>query len=402
MGSIKGVPRGKYSIRIIQPGGRVYCYYCNKNFKRKLHLTEHIRITHLNHRVICHVCGKKYISTSTRNRHLRKVHNISKQTDLTNSSHAFHASADNSPLCEYFEFDRNRAFPCMANVLSLNENKTFGKHIVANRNIDVGKMVIVSKPFASIETLSSIGSNCFQCGKSWKKNFIECPHCTNVLFCSKRCSLSKEHLSKCDRMFFRDDCHIVRLTVKIIQNTFEMVNDHDTLIEFVKGVLFSKKKPEKCIPPYSSYGELLNLKGSIQENQLNMVHRVMKYTSHLLDFNEASKKRILFFLACKHINSLQINSFSEEVKLSKGTCTRYFIHDVLSRANHSCEPNVHHFYNDHDDNNIIYGQTTRQIKKGEQIFINYLGRMTFTSNDIRRKYIKDLWSFDCTCNKCKI
>lgn len=132
-----------------------------------------------------------------------------------------------------------------------------------------------------------------------------------------------------------------------------------------------------------------------------MAHRVIKCIKSLPEFksfNSHSMQRLFFNLACRHISTIELNSFSEEFEISKGgTCTRYSMYDVLSRFNHSCIPNLHHFK---DDNNIVRGVTIRPIKKGDQIFINYLADMNFDSTQERQKYILKHWKFNCLCEKC--
>lgn len=117
-----------------------------------------------------------------------------------------------------------------------------------------GKVIITSSAFASVECFSSVNSCCFHCGKPQNSKFLQCPHCINTFFCSKRCSLSKIHSSKCNKMFTRNDSFIVRLAVETIEKAFEKAEDTDTFIEFIKGVLFRKIKHKNCRPPYSTYG----------------------------------------------------------------------------------------------------------------------------------------------------
>lgn len=73
------------------------------------------------------------------------------------------------------------------------------------------------------------------------------------------------------------------------------------------------------------------------------------------------------------------------------------LHDIVSRFNHSCAPNLYYIT---DENNITHCIAVRPIKKGEQLFISYLDEMKFQSTEERKKYIEDKWSFTCKCDKC--
>lgn len=404
MGPIKGIKRGKYQTRTLHPGKQVQCWKCNASYKHKYALLDHIRVKHLNEHVICSVCNKAYISVSVLNRHMKEVHNI-KDTTIhckleSNPYPASQATGDTSLPFENIEFDTNKAHPSMANVLSLKKNKVYGEHIISEIDIDVGHVILVTQAFASIEYLSSIDSSCFNCRKVRNNFFLECPFCINVRFCSRRCSLNEIHSSKCNRTFHRNDNHIVRLTTEIIRVALEKFSDTKTFIDFCQGILFLNKKHSNCQPPFSSYGELLRLKGIIRDEHLTIAHRVMKCIKLMPEFesfNSPDLQRLIFNLACRHISTIELNSFSEEFEITKGgTCTRFFMYDILSRFNHSCIPNVHHFK---DDNNIVRGVTVRPIKKGDQIFINYLGSLNISTQE-RRNYIVQHWKFVCECEKC--
>lgn len=80
-------------------------------------------------------------------------------------------------------------------------------------------------------------------------------------------------------------------------------------------------------------------------------------------------------MAYNNVNALALNAFSEKRIITKGgACIRYFIFDILYRINHSCEPNLEHYF---DDDDVTYCAANRPIKAGEQIFINYLEQMEF-------------------------
>lgn len=74
-----------------------------------------------------------------------------------------------------------------------------------------------------------------------------------------------------------------------------------------------------------------------------------------------------------------------------------YIFDTLSIVNHSCAPNLHF--------NMVgktgYCMSVRPIKKGDQVFINYLGYDVHKPNEQRQKELKGNWGFDCKCDKCE-
>lgn len=404
MDSLKCVTRGKYNVLPIAPDNKVVCGKCNKVYRRKGTLLQHIRVKHLKKLVRCPLCTvriKNFISKSTLNSHIKSKHSakdltkvsgnideslqklpcyvsISDQVDesimmtmMMETNEEFSSTSETA--LTNMAFQTNNHFPSFANIISLKENKNFGHHVIAQCDLSVRKVVIVSNPFATVECLSSVDNCCFECGEPRNENFFKCSHCKNVLFCSKKCSRSRDHRSKCNKMFRKTDSYIVRLTTEIMKNGFYNSGDPNKFIEFVKDVLFEKKEHRDCQPPFSTYGEVLHLKGLIENDHMIMAKRVAKCLlglNKVVNSRRKDLKRLFTHMASRHIATIKTNSSSEEVTTKKGICIRYSIHDILSRISHSCEPNVHHYY---DYANTIRGITIRPIKSGEQLFISYLG-----------------------------
>lgn len=410
MGSIKGVSRGKYSTRNLNHREKVQCLKCGKSYKRRAILLHHIRTKHMSFRVTCPLCEKRYVSVSVCNRHLQKVHHIFNHSQFninlrkesnskTGLPKLFRPSTTNVFFSGKLSFEADKAFPCMANVLSMQENAKFGKHIKADRDIDVGQVVIITPGYSSIDCLSSIDSRCFNCGNLQNNNFIQCPHCISLWFCSKKCYANKTHRMKCKKIFMASDCHIVRLVTEMITVAFEMAN-METVFDFCRGVLFFDKKHENLKPPFSSYGEMLRLKGRTEESHFEIAKRVAKCIFLLPRFKPFATQdfqRMTMIIAYRHAVTIGINVFSGERKVCQGISTRFVMYDVLSRLNHSCSPNVHHVI---DENHVTHCVAIRPIKKGDQIFISYLGEMKFMNDQERKTYITETWEFTCQCQKC--
>lgn len=410
MGSKKGVCRGKYSTRILQQIGPISCWKCNKIYKRRPVLFHHILTKHLNYSVSCPVCDLRFISLSTCHRHLKNVHQIFNYKTLKLELKSNPQNRDNRDTsAEVDTVKRTEILPNLLGYvapLSFSRNKAFGKHVVAESSIDVGQTVLATPPFASIEYLTSIGSGCFHCGKQRTPrtgNFIECSHCISVQFCSKRCSLTKLHKSKCNTVFNRNDCSIVRLSTELILVALNSVANIEIMLEFCRGILFSGKKSDDCLPPFLNYGEILQLKGEAKKKHFLIAKQVRNYVMLSLKSKlrrSAENQRIIYHMAARHAVCLEQNTFSEEFVVSKGgICTHYSIYDAISRMNHSCAPNIHHYI---DDKNILNCVAVRPMKRGDQIFMNYLNGFNLESTISRQSYIKEIWNFDCKCDKCSL
>lgn len=388
MGSKKGAPRGEYSIYNRRPK-QVSCDVCKQKYKRKEILLHHIFAKHLNYCVYCPLCDKKYISVSVCNRHLKTVHNV-----LNRGVYSLQFEPKKQPNVNKFdnEFSRN------ISSISCAESKEMGIHIISNINFEVGQEIYAAAPFASIEYFSSVrNSCCFHCGAANIANSIQCPHCIELWFCSERCRKTKTHLSKCNTVFVSTDCELVRITIEIIKKAAQMFPNITSFLHYIRGIRNTSKNNNT---PYTQYEQILNLKGKGHEKYVDMANRVLKHLLYLPKFEaikESNQVRLLYFLAYRHIITLQINAFSDVIPVANGVLKRLSLYNKLSRFNHSCCPKT---YNYVDDDNVIYVIATRRITRGEQIFISYLSDTKFDSPSARTNYIEKSWNFICTCDKC--
>lgn len=201
-------------------------------------------------------------------------------------------------------------------------------------------------------------------------------------------------------MFNKNDCPTVRLVTEIINTAADSISDVKVFLEFCAGILLFNKKIKNCNPPYSQYGEVLQLKGKIHQSHMSIAKSIVKYVKLQPRFTNlsAAQDRILFCLSYCHTTTIAMNTFSEESVISEGgILTQFWIHDVISRLNHSCAPNLHHCLDDANMTNFV---AVRPIKKGDQIFIDYVVDMKFPCDYDRRKYLQEVWGFDCRCEKC--
>lgn len=106
-------------------------------------------------------------------------------------------------------------------------------------------------------------------------------------------------------------------------------------------------------------------------------------------FDSESKQRFLLHLILHHLAINVTNAIESEFTASIGA--------VLSLFNHSCAPNL---YNYSVDNRKLC-ITIRPVKKGEQLFISYLGPDDEQTAKQRQHLLKSKWNFECKCDKCQ-
>lgn len=71
--------------------------------------------------------------------------------------------------------------------------------------------------------------------------------------------------------------------------------------------------------------------------------------------------------------------------------------NVVSFVNHSCAPNLLHSF----CSGNAFCVTGRPIRKGEQLFINYLINETTSDTKEQKSKLKSKWGFECKCEKCE-
>lgn len=82
----------------------------------------------------------------------------------------------------------SKKFPCASDAVDVKYSNEFGRHIVATRNIDIGEILIVDKPYFQELDDELYFANCSHCmGFMWRG--VACDHCVNVAYCSESCKI---------------------------------------------------------------------------------------------------------------------------------------------------------------------------------------------------------------------
>lgn len=255
------------------------------------------------------------------------------------------------------DFEQHTRFPCLANVVDVQQNAKFGKHIVATRDIDVGKVILVEESFASV--VQSDERTCYTC-LAESKNFIACPHCTDVVFCDETCMNSNEiHRLECQTIY-HEMAYKVQFIIRTILVATAAFPSIDHLMTFVEDRIGrSHTMPESLTDLQSKYGLYLLLKKSpLSGNTTNELHSLFQLAMAVpavrnMFFDTLQHKRFLMHLLLHHLAININNGYENHHTTSIGL--------VLCLLNHSCAPNL---YNCAIDNKKVC-TTIRPVKKGK-------------------------------------
>lgn len=298
-------------------------------------------------------------------------------------------------------YTESKKYRGMANVIQIQTNEKFGRHIIANCDIPAGKTVLIEQAFLS-RSVEKQYNSCTACLKT-SMNFIACRACTNSLFCYDTCAenVQKVHEMECDYSYLdtKSNKEFIIHSIVVAINIFPNV---DAMIQFVRQ---SVEQNTKCVPDSlhdleSKYRAFLRLNvytGTTKSNEnyegaYKVYQDLMLRKKIVNQFITNAQKHFLMHLILHHIFILN-NSYQCNVN---NHCA--FI--LPSYVNHSCAPNLLFANN---ANQIIF-VTMRPIKAKEQLFQTYLGdilsEVPYDSVEYRRQYLYDLFGFLCECERC--
>ncbi|XP_037043324.1 SET and MYND domain-containing protein DDB_G0273589-like [Bradysia coprophila] len=301
---------------------------------------------------------------------------------------------------EKLSFEPSVNFPCMANVLEVRRNEEFGRHVIATCDIEVGKTVLIESAYCSLGQAPD-RFQCYTCTKE-EANFIPCPKCTDVMFCNEECRNENIiHKKFCGANINRmpSDIRFIAESLLLGIMIFSSANE---VISFVEGTLANRNTqvPNAINDSQSKYRQFLNLAPAKNRHSFKEIYQVF---TGILDipsikkmFRTKHSQRFLMHLVAEHRAIMANNSFGKRVP--NGLISMK-LGLVISLFNHKCAPNISN-RGSNDDPNVSIFKTSRPIKKGEQLFINYLIESSAPTY-MRRQYLSKGYDFICKCDKCE-
>lgn len=294
------------------------------------------------------------------------------------------------------DFEENENYPGMADVLKIEHSQRFGRHVVAKRDIGVGKAVLIEETFWYRDLTYDEPMEfclCVTCKKT-SMNFIACERCTSVMFCSDSClTNNSSHQSMCGNEV------AYKLGLPVIVEAIKMFSSAKQLMEFVEDTLRDgqpvPKQTKDALSKLRAFLQLNVCLPKLQRQNICLVltnfsyDYLLKIDSVKCMFETKQEKRFLmhFIAHCVCVDASNGFKRGEDEKL-------LFV--LASYFNHSCAPNVVGI----DVDNKRMWLTVRPIKKGQQLFISYLEGQEYEDTDARQRYISDVFGFICHCEKC--
>ncbi|XP_044252516.1 SET and MYND domain-containing protein 4-like [Tribolium madens] len=298
--------------------------------------------------------------------------------------------------------NNNPRIQSASDCIAVQEEENWGRFVVATRDIKIGEVLAVEKPFV-VFVVNEFLNHCHEC-TSLCYNLIPCKTCTQAMYCSESCrdyAFDKYHKYECPilatlRFLQFDKLKLLALKIALlVRNRYNEIDNLGKTLDFYRS---------------DCYKEIHNLVSNTTKRSVSdlferataaaLIYDLVKtHTKFFTDFNETTFKEVLLL----HMQTGPSN-FHEIVELVPNSSGTYEPEEIASGAfaflsllNHSCCPNVARF---------SYGSTLvlraiQNIQKGEQCFDNYGYHFALMDKNERKKRLQSQYYFDCVCKACE-
>ncbi|XP_008560866.2 SET and MYND domain-containing protein 4 [Microplitis demolitor] len=273
-----------------------------------------------------------------------------------------------------------------SSAIELKYSENYGRHIVATKDIKVGEVVFVQKAYALINSRHLWYSYCWYCSKrTWSS--VSCETCVHVIYCNEDCrdkAWNEYHDMECkiiSLLLSMGQCEwldlmAVRITIKAIKEAGSLQALKNNLAKINEMSDSIEKVLTHGLHDRSEYFTVYSLVHDVSFREKSEVEGLLLSSVYILHSFASSSTLSMPFIDMKRGDSL-------------GSFASFF--------NHSCFSNVcpAHY------GNIMTFRVTRQVKKGEQLFISYGPNFDELPTAKRKKQLKDDYNFLCECIACR-
>lgn len=294
-------------------------------------------------------------------------------------------------------FPANATIPCFAEGLEVKQSEEFGKHVITNRDLEIGQTVIIEEAYCIASENNEKYSHCANCF-SFKANLIPCRNCSAVMFCSQNCydvGHERFHDMECRKPGVYTQLEgqhrlVMRTVIKAIKSFSTVEELMDAIDRFNQN---PHSEPNNADPSIRAYMQFFGLTKGIEQTPIIQNITFIDYAKTIhskLAMNPASRSlfrsletsRFFAHLILHHIYVISINGVgslsllhgayknelgTDEYSLS-GIVYARGIYLNSSKLNHSCQPNIARIFM----GNKLIGKVIRPIKQGEQLFVTYM------------------------------
>ncbi|XP_046753145.1 LOW QUALITY PROTEIN: uncharacterized protein LOC124416260 [Diprion similis] len=306
----------------------------------------------------------------------------------------------------------NLKIPCASDAVEIAYSKKYGRHLIANRKIKPGEVLVVEKTFCKRLLPQNMYMHCSNCWQlSWA--MIPCKSCINVAYCSEACkdeAWESYHEVECTVIGFlishelNDDIFLtMRMAIMATQKgkkidalkqelmTIDQNTDPCTMGCDKDGIFHSDNYRSIYCSKFGGGNEW------VTEHLLSATISIAIAMCMLVRESKMFGERLALHASLKNPDVLLVGGLMFGV--SRGQKFHQYGHALMavsSLLNHSCDANTtRQFLRDGIAIHAIY-----PIEQGEQIFDNYFTvPYALIPKKMRQELFKE-WKFDCECLPC--
>lgn len=270
-------------------------------------------------------------------------------------------------------YPANPKIPFIIDSLELRNTKKYGRGVFTTRDLNVGDIIAIEKPALVFLCKEGQYHRCCKCYKISRLNLIPCSKSAGLMFCSDSCrDKTYKHIENLDWMI-SENVQAIRFE-KILPEVEEAFNGRNTLMKFLQQNDISKIKSTVFDFDFSNSKHLRmnQIKASlslIPNTTRNTTYRIAEGAKAVSKGNPLIESFIKKLAAASEKNCNLTNYLSNEnIGFCESIIEGQTLYPFCSLINHSCDNNITTAVSDVDT--IFY--VVKPIKKGEQLFFNYL------------------------------
>lgn len=324
-----------------------------------------------------------------------------------------------TPFRLELSYPSNPKIPSVASCLELQTSEECGRYIVTTRDLKVGDVVIMERPFVACLRTTMRYNRCAHCMAGDKRHLLmPCPTCTSALYCSEECrtvAWSEYHRLECKLSEKLDDLNDPQVQMAVrsllvsvsvyggVRKFQEFIADHKNSNRTVFDVDNEDRKMlVLALNHFQSEENFLPLevKGKYIESAVHWIHTFVRGNV----FEEEIDQELVEFLLqtlYRFMISATLNSFRTSTQFPP-----YYLRTpvyasqqlAMTMINHSCAPNVSRYQQ--GDLQVLVVQ--RPIAKGEALGLGYIKVFWSTPKVERQRFYYAQYGFLCKCTACEL
>lgn len=312
---------------------------------------------------------------------------------------------DANDLWSFFKlsYPANKNVPFVANCLEVKENETYGRHIITNKDLNPGDIVVVEEPFYKVLDSKTRHLRCAICLRQNMLNLFPCKKCCSSMFCSVKCQRSVIHQYECAIPLEDMDALDRSLLQRMIYQALDICGSIENIEQLISSQSVAKTMMDfdfndPTNPMYDKNKILATTSLAEREPWRADAYSKFDNIANQLMTNSSDEKNFIRSFLVRCLKSMTVNFFhflwtSTDKVTNKG----FAICSLAAFFAHSCDPNVSKI----DVDNKFVFVTQKPVNAGEQLFMCY-DRYSFIYRTLeeRQTYFSDIYKFNCLCAAC--